>query len=330
MFSWQTQPLTWMHFLGMLIGAVIVLFLVLFIVMYTIYFERKVIGWMQNRIGPNRVGPFGLLQSAADVFKLLLKEDIIPANADRPMFLIAPIIAFVPSFMVLAVIPYTATHIFTAGLNVGVLYYIALSSISIVGIVLGGWASNNKYSLVGGLRSAAQMISYEIPLGLSILGVIMLAGSLNLNTIVTHQATDRFGWYIIPQIIGFVVFVIAAIAELNRTPFDLPEAESELVAGYFTEYTGFRFAFYMLAEYVYVFAISALGTTLFLGGWEGPFLPSWLWFAIKTSAFIFFLFWVRATMPRIRIDQLMGFAWKVLIPVALFNILLTGALSLIL
>ncbi len=330
MFSWQTQPLTGLNFLGMVIGAVIVLMVVLVVVMYTIYFERKVIGWMQNRIGPNRVGPFGLLQSAADVFKLLLKEDIVPANADRLMFMIAPIIAFVPSFMVLAVIPYTAAHVFTAGLNVGVLYYIALSSISIVGIVLGGWASNNKYSLVGGLRSAAQMISYEIPLGLSILGVIMLSGSLNLNTIVAHQATDRFGWYIIPQIIGFVVFVIAAIAELNRTPFDLPEAESELVAGYFTEYTGFRFAFYMLSEYVYVFAIASLGTTLFLGGWEGPFLPSWLWFALKTSLFIFFLFWVRATMPRIRIDQLMSFAWKVLIPVALFNILLTGALSLIL
>ncbi len=329
MFSWQNHPLSPLTLLGMLIGCVVVLAIVLGIVTYLIYFERKVIGWMQGRIGPNRVGPLGLLQSVADVLKLLIKEDIIPANADRALFLVAPVIAFVPSFMVLAVIPYTASHIFTANLNVGLLYYIALSSITILGVVMAGWASNNKYSLMGGMRSAAQMISYEIPLGLSVLGVVMLAGSLNLVTIVQHQSTDRFGWYIIPQIIGFVVFLIAAIAELNRTPFDLPEAESELVAGYFTEYSGFRFAFFMLSEYVYVFAISALATTLFLGGWSGPFLPSWLWFAIKTSAIIFFLFWVRATMPRMRGDQLMSFAWKVLIPIALFNVVLTGALSLI-
>ena len=329
MFSWQATPLRPLTLLGMLIGVVVVLALVLGIVTYLIYFERKVIGWMQGRIGPNRVGPLGLLQSVADVLKLLIKEDIIPANADRALFLLAPVIAFVPSFMVLAVIPYTASHIFTANLNVGLLYYIALSSLTILGIVMAGWASNNKYSLLGGMRSAAQMISYEIPLGLSVLGVVMLAGSLNLVTIVQHQSTDRFGWYIIPQIIGFVVFMIAALVELNRTPFDLPEAESELVAGYFTEYSGFRFAFFMLSEYVYVFAISALATTLFLGGWAGPFLPSWLWFAIKTSAIIFFLFWVRATMPRMRGDQLMSFAWKVLIPVALFNVVLTGALSLI-
>ncbi len=329
MFSWQNHPLSPLTLLGMLIGCVVVLAIVLGIVTYLIYFERKVIGWMQGRIGPNRVGPLGLLQSVADVLKLLIKEDIIPANADRALFLVAPAIAFVPSFMVLAVIPYTASHIFTANLNVGLLYYIALSSITILGVVMAGWASNNKYSLLGGMRSAAQMISYEIPLGLSVLGVVMLAGSLNLVTIVQHQSTDRFGWYIIPQIIGFVVFLIAAIAELNRTPFDLPEAESELVAGYFTEYSGFRFAFFMLSEYVYVFAISALATTLFLGGWAGPLLPSWLWFAIKTSAIIFFLFWVRATMPRMRGDQLMSFAWKVLIPIALFNVVLTGALSLI-
>ncbi|MCY0876311.1 MAG: NADH-quinone oxidoreductase subunit NuoH [Firmicutes bacterium] len=321
--AWQTSSLTGSSFLGMVIGAVIILLLILGIVSYLIYFERKVIGWMQGRIGPNRVGPLGLLQSVADILKLLIKEDVIPTNADRALFLIAPMIAFVPSFMVLAVIPFTATHVFTAGLNVGALYYIALSSITILGIVMGGWASNNKYSLLGGMRSAAQMISYEIPLGLSILGVIMLSGSLNLNNIVAAQ--NGHVWFIIPQILGFIVFVIAGIAELNRTPFDLPEAESELVAGYFTEYTGFRFAFFMLAEYVYVFAISALAVTLFLGGWSGPFLPSWLWFAIKVSACIFFLFWVRATMPRMRGDQLMSFAWKVLIPIALFNVLLTGA-----
>lgn len=327
-FNWQHEPIAIPGLLGMVIGVVVTLALALGVVTYLIYFERKVIGWMQGRIGPNRVGPLGLLQSVADVLKLLVKEDVVPANADRALFLLAPVIAFVPSFMVLAVIPFTATHVFTAGLNVGIVYYVALSALTIVGVVLGGWASNNKYSLVGGMRSAAQMISYEIPLGLSMLGVVMLAGSLNLTTIVEHQATNRFGWYIIPQIIGFAVFVVAAVAELNRTPFDLPEAESELVAGYFTEYSGFRFAFFMLTEYVYVFAISALATTLFLGGWTGPLLPGWLWFAIKTSAFIFFLFWLRATMPRIRVDQLMGFSWKVLIPVALFNVLLTGVLTL--
>lgn len=329
MFAWQNSPLTWLHVLGMVIGAVIILLLVLVTVMYEILAQRKFIGWIQRRIGPNRVGPWGLLQTAADVLKLLIKEDVIPAKADKAMFSIAPMISFVPAFMVLALVPYTMHHVFTAGMNVGVLFYIALSSVSIIGFVLGGWASNNKYSLVGGMRSAAQMISYEIPLGISILGVVMLAGSMNITTIVADQSHYRFGWFIIPQIIGFVVFLIAGIAELNWTPFDLPEAESELVAGYFTEYSGFRFAFYMLAEYVYLFAFSALATSLFLGGWNGPFLPGWLWFTIKSAIIVLFLFWVQATMPRMRGDQLMSFAWKVLIPVALFNVLLTGVLSLI-
>lgn len=284
MLDWQSMNFSGISLLGMVVGTVIVLILLLGVVSYLIYFERKVIGWMQGRIGPNRVGPLGLLQSIADVTKLLIKEDVVPANADRLLFLIAPMIAFVPAFMVLAVIPFSATHVFTAQLNIGLLYYLALSSITILGIVMGGWASNNKYSLLGGMRSAAQMISYELPLGLAVLGVVMLSGTLNLVGIVDHEATERFGWFIIPQIIGFVIFLIAGVAELNRTPFDLPEAESELVAGYFTEYTGFRFAFFMLAEYTYVFALSALCTTLFLGGWLGPWLPGWLWFAIKTSA----------------------------------------------
>jgi NADH-quinone oxidoreductase subunit H len=328
MFHWQDHALTWNTFFGMLIGAVIVLLFILFVVMYLIYFERKVIGWMQNRIGPNRVGPLGLLQSAADVLKLLLKEDIVPAAADKSLFMIAPIIAFAPSFMVLAVIPFSATHVFTAGLNVGVLYYLALSAITIVGVVLGGWASNNKYSLIGGMRSGAQMVSYEIPLGLSLIGVVLMCGSMNLNTIVEQQNAAHV-WNIIPQILGFCVFLVSAVAELNRTPFDLPEAESELVAGYHTEYTGFRFAFFMLAEYVYVFAMSALGATMFLGGWSGPFLPGWLWFAIKTCLFIFLMYWIRATMPRMRGDQLMTFSWKVLMPLALLNIVLTSIFKVI-
>ncbi|KUO95303.1 NADH-quinone oxidoreductase subunit NuoH [Ferroacidibacillus organovorans] len=327
MLNWQSSPLSGTGFLGMVIGGVLILGLILGIVTYLIYFERKIIGWMQLRIGPNRVGPLGLMQSIADVLKLLIKEDIVPENADRSLFLLAPIIAFVPSFMVLALIPFTATHVFTSNTQVGLLLYLALSSITILGIVLGGWASNNKYSLLGGMRSAAQMISYEIPLGMSVIGVVLLTGSLNLNTIVVDQS--RHIWYIIPQIVGFVIFMIAGLAELNRTPFDLPEAESELVAGYFTEYSGFRFAFFMLSEYVYVFALCALATTLFLGGWSGPFLPSWIWFAIKTSACIFFVFWVRATMPRIRGDQLMGFAWKVLIPVALANLVVTAGVVLL-
>jgi len=229
LWAWHTAPLTGLSFLGMVIGAVIVLLLILGIVSYLIYFERKVIGWMQNRIGPNRVGPFGLLQSVADILKLLLKEDIIPANADRALFLLAPIIAFVPSFMVLAIIPFTATHVFTAGLNVGVLYYIALSSITILGIVMAGWASNNKYSLLGGMRSAAQMISYEIPLGLSMLGVIMLSGSLNLNTIVAAQ--NGHVWFIIPQIIGLGGWLIASTSAPSRTPSGLSDPTADLGAG---------------------------------------------------------------------------------------------------
>ncbi|WP_188882884.1 NADH-quinone oxidoreductase subunit NuoH [Alicyclobacillus cellulosilyticus] len=325
MWNWQTGPLTGLHLLAMVIGGVIVLLIALGVVTYTILAERKVIGWMQGRIGPNRVGPFGLLQTVADIIKLLVKEDVIPAGADRAMFLLAPVIAFVPSFMVLAVIPFSMQHVFTAGLGVGALYYIALSAITIHGVMLGGWASNNKYALIGGMRSAAQMLSYEIPLGMSIVGVVLLAGTLNLNDIVTAQAHGW--WYIVPQFLGFCVFLIAATAEINRTPFDLPEAESELVAGYHTEYSGFRFAFFMLTEYVYVFAMGALLATLYLGGWSGPWLPGWLWFAIKVTAFIFFQFWLRATMPRLRVDQLMTFSWKVLLPLALLNIVLTAVVK---
>lgn len=310
----------------MVIGTVAILLVALGVVTYTIYAERKVIGWMQGRIGPNRVGPWGLFQSFADILKLLIKEDLVPASADRPLFLLAPILAFVPSFMVLAVIPFTMQHIFTAGLGIGVLYYVALSAITIHGVMLGGWASNNKYALIGGMRSAAQMLSYEVPLGLSLVGVIFMTGSLNINDIVQHQQATGL-WYVVPQFLGFLVFLVAATAELNRTPFDLPEAESELVAGYHVEYTGFRFAFFMLTEYVYVFAMGSLAASLFFGGWSGPFLPGWLWFAIKVMAFIFFQFWLRATMPRMRVDQLMGFSWKVLLPLAMANLVLTAVIK---
>jgi len=322
------ESLTWTNFFIFLFWGVVMLLLILGFVTYAIYFERKVIGWMQLRIGPNRVGPLGLLQSVADVTKLLIKEDTIPRKAERELFILAPVITFIPSFVIIATIPFS-DKLFNANLNVGLLYYVALSGISTIGIILGGWASNNKYALLGGMRSAAQMISYEVPLVISVIGVIMLTGSLNLHTIVDQQAGGFWHWYFLPQIIGFIIFVIAGVSELNRTPFDLPEAESELVAGYHVEYSGFRFAFFMLAEYVYVFAVASLITLLFLGGWHAPFgfldfIPGLIWFLLKFSFIVFFLFWLRATLPRVRVDQLMGFGWKVLLPLALLNIFVTA------
>lgn len=322
------EQLTWTNFAIFFAWGVVMLLVVLGFVTYAIYFERKVIGWMQLRIGPNRVGPLGLLQSVADVFKLLIKEDTIPRKAERELFILAPVITFIPAFVVVAAIPFT-DRLISSDLNIGVLFYVALSGISTIGIVLGGWASNNKYALLGGMRSAAQMISYEIPLVISVVGTVMMTGSMNLRTIAEFQAGGFWHWNFLPQIIGFCVFIIAAVSELNRTPFDLPEAESELVAGYHVEYSGFRFAFFMLAEYVYVFAIAGLTTTLFLGGWQAPFpfldfIPGIIWFLLKFSSIVFFLFWLRATLPRVRVDQLMGLGWKVLLPLSLVNIFVTA------
>ncbi len=314
-----------MDLMMMIIYAVTVLGLLLGAVTYAILFERKVIGYMQVRIGPNRHGPWGLLQTIADVMKLLMKEDIIPAQADRKVFIIAPVIAFAPAYMVLAVISWSE-NIYAADLNIGVLYFIGISSITTIGVLMGGWSSNNKYSLMGAMRAVAQMVSYEIPLVLAIIGVVILAGSLNLRDIVFAQQ-DLGVWFIIPQFFGFVIYMIAAIAELNRSPFDLPEAESELVSGYHTEYSGFRMAFFMLAEYVYAIAIAALATTLFLGGWLGPVLPGIVWFLLKMCLFMFIWFWLRATLPRVRVDQLMSFGWKVLIPLALLNIVITAVIK---
>lgn len=322
------EPLTFINFSILLFWGVVMLAIVLGFVTYAIYFERKVIAAMQLRVGPNRVGPLGLLQSVADVTKLLIKEDTIPASAERELFMLAPVLMFVPSFIVLATIPFSET-LYNADLNIGVLYFVALSGISTIGIILGGWASNNKYALLGGMRSAAQMISYEIPLVISIVGTVMLTGSMNLRAIVAGQDGGFWHWNFLSQIIGFVVFMIAAISELNRTPFDLPEAESELVAGYHVEYSGFRFAFFMLGEYVYVFGFSSMATVLFLGGWHPPFeflsfIPGIVWFLLKFSAIVFFLFWLRATLPRVRIDQLMGLGWKVLLPLSIANIFITA------
>jgi NADH-quinone oxidoreductase subunit H len=308
--------------------ATVLLLVVLGFVTYAILAERKVMGFMQLRHGPNQVGGrWGLLQTVADVLKLLLKEDTIPKLADRPLFILAPVIAFAPAFMVLATIPFTDKLQF-ADIGVGLLYYIAISGLTTVGIVTGAWASNNKYALLGGMRAAAQMISYEIPLVMSVLGIILLTGSLNLNEIVEAQ---KNGWFIIWQPIAFIVFLIASTAELNRVPFDLPEAESELVAGFHVEYSGFRWAFFMLAEYVYFFAMASLTTVLFLGGWLPlpflEFIPGAVWFALKFTVVIFILVWFRVTFPRLRADQLMEFGWKVLLPVALANIFLTALLK---
>lgn len=318
------------NFIIFFILALVLLLVILGFVCYAILAERKVMGFMQLRLGPNQVGgKWGLLQTVADVLKLLLKEDIIPKVADKPMFILAPIIAFAPSFMVVATIPFTDKFQF-ANLGVGLLYYIAISGVTVFGVLLGGWASNNKYSLLGGARATAQMISYEIPLVMSALGVILLSGSLNLNDIVMAQT--HHGWNILVQPIAFIVFFIASTAELSRTPFDLPESESELVAGYHTEYSGFRWAFFMLSEYVYLFAMSALITALFLGGWTSPFsflsfIPGAVWFALKFCLVLFIYLWFRSTFPRMRADKLMEFAWKVLLPISLANIFLTALIK---
>jgi NADH-quinone oxidoreductase subunit H len=319
----------WLTFGVFFLFGVVLLLVVLGFVTYAILAERKVMGYMQLRHGPNQVGGrWGLLQTVADVLKLLLKEDIIPKAADKPLFIIAPVIAFAPSFMVLAAIPFTDKFQF-ANIGIGLLYYIAISGMTVVGVVTGGWASNNKYALLGAMRAAAQMVSYEIPLVMSVLGIILLSGSLNLNTIVE---TQRHGWFILYQPIAFIIFFIASIAELNRTPFDLAEAENELIAGYHIEYSGFRWAFFMLAEYVYLFAMSSLVTVLFFGGWTSPlhaldFIPGAVWFSLKFVFVLFLYIWLRVAMPRMRADHLMEFAWKVLLPVALANIFLTALIK---
>lgn len=308
--------------------AALLLFVVLGFVTYGILSERKIMGFMQMRIGPNQIGgKWGLLQTVADVLKLLIKEDTIPKKADKPLYILAPVIAFAPAFMVLATLPFTDAFQF-ADIGVGLLYYMAISGISTIGIVTAGWASNNKYSLIGGMRAAAQMISYEIPLVMSLVGIVLITGSLNLNDIVAAQEKV---WFIFLQPVAFIVFFIASVAELNRVPFDLPEAESELVAGYHVEYSGFRWAFFMLSEYVYMFAMATLTTVLFLGGWNSipflDFIPAAIWFGLKFSAVFYILVWIRVTFPRIRADQLMEFGWKVLLPVALANIFLTAVIK---
>jgi NADH-quinone oxidoreductase subunit H len=295
---------------------------------------------MQVRLGPMRVGPHGLLQPIADGVKLFFKEDILPDKADKAVFYLAPVIFMAAAMVNLSVIPFSS-HFVIANINVGLLFVFAVAGMGVYGIFISGWASNSKYAFIGGLRSSAQVISYEIAMGLSLVGVMIMTGSLNLTDIVKAQQESIYGMFAIPQIVGFLVFVIAAVAETNRTPFDLPEAESELVAGYFTEYSGFRFALFFLGEYIAMFIMASLAAVCFLGGWTLPwyvikvlpflkYIPGIVWFLLKVYAFIFFYYWIRATVPRYRYDQLMGIGWKILIPVALANILVTGLVKILL
>ncbi len=301
-----------------LVAFIVVSAFVTLVVMAFIWVERRVIGRFQVRLGPNRAGPFGILQPVADAVKVLTKEDIVPTAADRWIHWLAPLIAFVPAMAIFAVIPFEERAIF-ADLNVGILYIIAISSLGVIGAFMAGWGSNNKYSLISALRTVAQMVSYEIPLVLSIVGVLIIAGSLSMTSIVEAQAVPFF----LLQPLGFLIFFIAA-AELQRSPFDLLEAESEIVAGYHIEYSGIKFSLFYLAEYTHAFAISAIVVTLFLGGWHGVLLPPALWFMIKVFLVFGLLLWLRSTLPRLRVDQLMAFAWKCLFPLALINVFVTA------
>jgi NADH-quinone oxidoreductase subunit H len=290
-----------------------------------IWLERRLLGLWQDRLGPNRVGPLGLLQVVADMIKIFTKEDWIPPFADKPVFIIAPTIIMLTVLLSFAVIPF-APGIQVASLNVGLLFILAMSSLGVYSVTLGGWASYSKYSLLGAMRAAAQMISYEVFMGLSLMGVVMLAGSFDLRDIVNAQQTI---WFCVPQFLGFILFLIAGFAEARRMPFDLPESENELVAGFHTEYSGMKFGMFFVGEYLGVILISALVTVLFFGGWLGPsFLPPLVWFLIKTFAFICFFILVRATLPRPRYDQLIGFGWKVMLPLALLNLVITGGIIL--
>ncbi len=316
------------------IKSVVIITIVLGGFAYTTLFERRVLARMQTRIGPNRAGPWGLLQPVADGIKLLFKEELVPNKADKILFNLAPIITVVPALILLAVIPMGPDILgmgigLADGINVGILYIMAIASIAVYGIVIAGWASNNKYALLGGLRATAQMVSYELTLGLSFIGPVLIANSLSLREIVLAQKSI---WFLIYQPIGFLLFLLASIAEVNRAPFDMAEAEQELVAGYHVEYSGMKFALFFMAEYGKMIVISFIGATLFLGGYWGPFVdkvpllgPVYLF--LKVGVMLYFLVWLRATFPRIRYDRLMAFGWKIMLPVALLNVVITAVIK---
>ena len=307
----------------------LVFFIILTLAAYLVFAERRILAWIQDRQGPNRVGPFGLLQPLADLIKMLAKEDVLPAEADKWLFYLAPAMAAVPAIMTFAVIPFGAplkvmgreVTMQVADVNVGLLFFMALSSIAVYGVALGGWASNSKYALLGSIRGLAQLISYELSMGLSLVPTVMLARSFRLSDIVAAQTGM---WFIVCQPLAFVIFLISIAAECKRIPFDIPEAEGELVAGFHTEYSGMRFGLFFVGEYINIIVLGGLAATFFLGGWHGPLLPAPVWFMMKVLAFSFLFIWMRGTLPRLRYDQLMHFGWKVLTPLALLNILVTG------
>jgi len=331
--------------LGLLVLGILVAFLVVMtLVAYTVLAERRVLGFIQGRLGPNRVGPGGFLQPLADLLKFIFKEDIVPDKSTRFIYFLAPIVATVAALMTMVVYPFGpevslpvlgSFRLVIARFDVALLYVLGVTSVGVYGIALAGWSSNNKYSLMGGLRAASQMISYELALGLGLIGVVLQSGTLDLYSIVEQQAGHLgiSGWNLIGvQPLGFIIYLIAAIAETNRVPFDLPEAETELVAGFHTEYSAMKFALFFLAEYVNMFTVSMLATTLFLGGWNGPFVHQLPWLGVfyflgKVSLFLFLYIWLRGTLPRFRFDQLMTFGWKYLVPAAIINIVLTATIQ---
>src|SRR5215813_3278734 len=333
------------HLVLLVIGMLVAFFVVMTMVAYTVLAERRVLGFIQGRLGPNRVGPGGFLQPLADLLKFIFKEDIIPDKSTRFVYFLAPVIATTAALMTIVVYPFgpeinlpiigTIRGLVITRFDVGLLYVLGVTSVGVYGVALAGWSSNNKYSLMGGLRSSAQMISYELALGLGLVGVILQSGTLDLYSIVEQQARHLgiTGWNVIwAQPLGFIIYLIAAIAETNRVPFDLPEAETELVAGFHTEYSAMKFALFFLAEYVNMFTVSMLATTLFLGGWNGPFVHEVPWLGVfyflgKVILFLFLYIWLRGTLPRFRFDQLMSFGWKYLVPAAIINIVLTATMQ---
>jgi NADH-quinone oxidoreductase subunit H len=312
-----------------LIKSLVLLVIVLTAFAYAMLFERKILGWMQLRPGPNRVGLWGLLQPAADAGKMLFKEDLTPETADPLIYKLAPFISLFAAMATFAVIPFSESGngLWAVGdVNAGILFIFALTAIGIYGISLGGWSSGSKYPLIGSVRSTAQMISYELAMTMSVIGVLILAGTTSLAGIV--HAQERL-WFIVPQIVGFMIYIVTAVAETNRTPFDLVEAESELVAGFHTEYSGLRFGLFFIAEYLNMITVACVATLLFLGGWAAPFgltfIPGIIWFVLKAALFIFLYIWLRGTFPRLRYDRLMAFGWKVLLPLAVVNLIVTAA-----
>ncbi|MCX6830300.1 MAG: NADH-quinone oxidoreductase subunit NuoH [candidate division Zixibacteria bacterium] len=318
-------PQVWIDLISLVAAAFVVFGFLAVVALFLVWWERKVSAHIQQRFGPMRTGWHGWLQTIADMIKLLQKEDITPATADRPVFFWAPVIALTAAFAAYVVMPF-GKGLIVSDLNIGILFMVAITTFTIISLLMAGWGSNNKYSLLGGMRSAAQVVSYEVPMVVSILAVVLFAGSMSMVDIVESQA-KIYQWYIFRLPFGpiaFIIYIISGTAETNRTPFDLPEAEQELVAGFNVEYSGMKFAMFFFAEFINLFTISAIGATLFLGGWQGPFLPSWVWFMGKSLFLVFVLMWFRWTYPRLRVDQLMEFSWKFLLPVSFANLIVAG------